>query len=57
MDPGVLFKIPDTPSFPLPPTPTGQLTLLPSPTLLFQAGEKAEREFVNAKVVPDPSER
>ena len=49
--------MPDTPSLPLPPTPTGQLTLLPAPTLPFQAGEKAERELVKAKVVPEPSER
>ena len=35
-----------TPELPLPPTPTGQLTALPVPTVFFHSGENADRELV-----------
>ena len=35
--------VPATPSFPLPPSPTGQLTDAPLPTRLFQSALTFER--------------
>src|SRR5678815_103524 len=57
MLPGVDLTEPVTPSLPLPPRPTGHLTLLPAPTLVFHSGETLARKSVNTAVVPEPSER
>src|ERR1700722_6927289 len=54
--------IADTPSFPLPPIPTGHATVLPTlvvdpPSAVTQAGLVCVRKSVKMFVVPDPSER
>ena len=41
--PGVCPTSAATPSFPLPPTPTGQFTDVLTPTLLFHSGDTFER--------------
>ncbi|OLC37242.1 MAG: hypothetical protein AUH81_06620 [Candidatus Rokubacteria bacterium 13_1_40CM_4_69_5] len=41
--PGVWFTVAATPSLPLPPSPTGQLTDVPFPTLLRHSGLTFER--------------
>src|SRR5262245_48872071 len=56
-DPGVWDTSPETPSLPLPPTPTGQATELETPTLDLNSGEIFARKSTKMNVVPDPSER
>ena len=46
-----------TPSFPLPPVPTGQLTALSAPTCEDHCELSAESHEVNTFVVPDSSAR
>ncbi len=41
--PGVCLTSPATPSLPLPPTPTGQLTEVATPTFFLKSGETLER--------------
>src|SRR4030095_453914 len=55
--PGVCWTSPATPSLPAPPRPTGQLTELALPTLVFHSGETFFRKSVQMYVVPLPSER
>src|SRR4029079_17338500 len=57
MAPGVCFTRPETPSFPRPPTPTGQLTDVFTPTLLLNSGDALARKSTQMYVVPDPSAR
>src|SRR5579884_1066564 len=57
MELGVCSTWPATPSLPLPPRPTGQLTEVFEPTLLFHSGLTFERKSVHTKLVPLPSER
>src|SRR5512138_2856445 len=53
----VVLTWPATPSFPLPPRPTGHLTDFPWPTLVFHSLLTPERKSVRMLVVPLPSER
>ncbi len=39
IEPGVCFTRPDTPSLPLPPTPTGQLTEVAIPTFSLNSSD------------------
>src|SRR3982751_3071461 len=57
MEFGVCLTNPATPSFPLPPKPTGQLTAVPRPTRLAQELSILARKSVQQNDVPDPSER
>src|SRR5579862_1216767 len=57
MPPGVLRILPVTPSLPLPPIPTGQLTAVPFPTFDCHSGLTAARYVVKMLVVPLLSDR
>src|SRR5215472_14223313 len=57
MELGVCLISPVTPSFPLPPRPTGQFTDVARLTLLFHSSLTFERKSVQMYVVPLPSER
>src|SRR5579859_6827163 len=57
MAPAVDLTWAATPALPLPPTPVGQLTVVPAPTFDFQSGFTAARYCVRIPVVPLPSER
>ncbi len=57
MDPGVCATRPETPSLPLPPTPTGQLTDVATPTFSLNVGDTLARKSMKMKVVPEPSDR
>src|SRR5712691_8692633 len=57
MEFGVCFTSPATPSLPLPPTPTGQLTAVATPTRLLQSGDDLARKSHQMYEVPEPSER
>src|SRR5712692_7058732 len=46
-----------TPSFPLPPIPTGHCTALSAPTFVAHSGLPADSHDVNTLVVPDSSAR
>src|SRR4029078_5557421 len=54
MAPGFCFTRRETPSFPRPPTPTGQLTDVFTPTLLLNSGDALARKSTQMYVVPDP---
>src|SRR5208337_5663774 len=55
--PGSCFTSPATPGLPLPPTPTGQFSDCPTPTLVFQSADTLPRQSLKTAVVPLPSER
>ena len=50
-------SVPATPELPLPPAPTGKLTVVPVPTSRFHSGEIFDRYEVSAYVSPDASDR
>ena len=57
MPPSVRVMTPVTPALPRAPTPVGQLTLVPVPTLLFQVGLVFDRKSVKLYDVPEASDR
>src|SRR5437764_10697850 len=57
MELGVCLISPATPSLPLPPRPTGQLTEVPRPTLVSHSLLILHRKSTQMNVVPLPSER
>src|SRR5205814_10195317 len=59
MAPWLVVIVELTPAFPLPPSPTGQVTSLPLQglTLAFHSGLTLQSQVVKALVVPEPSDR